>query len=283
MRRQKLILLVLGLLVGGVGGICFWWQWDSDSRQFIPPVPNFIDSGSDKKKGEQILAEYKEQFEAHLEEHGNPMFALFSEIKFLDYSSLGIRPDDTVADLGAGVGTLAMSMLYQRIPFAKLYSLDINPYSLKFLDYALERHPWEHPERVETVNSLRTDVTLPADSVEILFIVEVPAIYFALTQSGDYIASPAALADMKRLFATIDKALTADGELHFIYPVTTPTSGECNPEELISALAEIGFDHVATRRLLLGVDNYYLVFRPPESTAPPGPRPGWNPTARSLP
>ncbi len=229
------------------------------------PIPNFIDSGQDEAKGRELLEDYKGRLDAHLDS-GRPFIdAFFSEIRLVDFSTVGIARKDVLADLGCGVGTLPLALLSQEIKFKKVYALDVNRFSLDFLRYALEKGTLPKKSRVFPKRSKYTDITLQDDVLDILFIVEVPAIYYSLTESGHYADDSEAFGRMEKLFATIRRALRPDGELHFIYPTETPTSGNLDPEALIAALDKVGFRLVQQSTLVLQVENYYFIFAQKES------------------
>ena len=229
------------------------------------PIPNFIDSGQDSRKGQELLDEYKGRLDSHLESGGPFIDAFFSEIRLVDFSTVGIAPDHVLADLGCGVGTLPLALLAQDIPFKKIYALDVNKYSLEFLRYALDKGVAPRTARVFPKRSKVTDVTLQDNALDILFIVEVPAIYYSLTTTGHYAEDPEAFPRMERLFATVRRALKTDGELHFIYPTQTPTSGNLEPDALIAALDKVGFKLVQRSTLMLQVENHYFIFAQQES------------------
>jgi SAM-dependent methyltransferase len=262
MNKKPLLIASLALLVAGIG-VSFQLLIQHEA----PRIPNFIDSGDSDREGEELLQEYKERLKEHLEEGGEPIDAFFSEIRLLDYSSLGIGPDDVLADLGCGVGTLGLALLDQKVPFRKLYALDVNRHSLAFLRFALEETGLDPGRRIKPVRSKRDDLTLPEDEVDILFIVEVPAIYFALTRTGHYENDDAAYAAMERLFASIRSVLKPTGELHFIYPTDSRTSGTLDPELLVAAMAQNGFVLVQQSKLVLALENHYFIFRQADGPA----------------
>lgn len=229
------------------------------------PIPNFIDSGDDAELGEKLLEDYISRFDAHLES-GQPFIdAFFSEIRLVDFATVGIEPEFVLADLGCGVGTLPLALLAQEVAFKKVYALDVNRYSLDFLRHALAKDIAPRTSRVFPKLSKYTDIGLQDDILDIIFIVEVPAIYYSLTMTGHYQDDADAFARIEKLFGTIRRALKIDGELHFIYPTQTPTSGDLDPTALVAAMNKVGFRLVQQSTLMLQVENYYFIFAQKES------------------
>jgi SAM-dependent methyltransferase len=260
-KRIPIIIAALSLAVGVVGAIIAVISTTA-ARQ---PIPNFIDSGQDPAKGQELLDDYKARLDAHLDSGAPVIDAFFSEIRLVDFATVGIAKEHVLADLGCGVGTLPLALLAQEVPFKKIYALDVNKFSLEFLRYALDVGGLPKANRVFPKRSKYTDIMLQDDALDILFIVEVPAIYYSLTMSGHYDGDGEAFARMEKLFTTIRRALKSDGELHFIYPTETPTSGDLNPDALVAALDKVGFRLVQQSALMLQVENYYFIFAQKES------------------
>ncbi len=259
MNNRAPILLVALTLAIGLGSVAAFFLLRPPP---LRPIPNFIDNGGDAAVGEEQLADFQARFNTHLDS-GRPFIdAFFSEIRLVDFTSVGIGPDDVLADLGCGVGTLPLALLAQGVEFKKIYALDINPYSLKFLRYALEKVGMPGYKKVFPKHSKRTDLTLAEDVLDLLFIVEVPAIYYSVTRTGHYAEDDGAFQQMETLFGSIRHALKPDGELHFIYPTYTPTSGELDSESLVAAMDTLGFSLLQVSTVMLQVENHYFIFVP---------------------
>jgi len=94
--------------------------------------------------------------------------------------ALNLKPDDTVADIGAGTGYFARRFAQHA---AKVYAVDIDA---KLLDIARA----QAPANLETVLAAPDDPRLPAHSVDLIFFCEVihhienrPAYYRKLDQA----------------------------------------------------------------------------------------------------
>jgi len=82
--------------------------------------------------------------------------------------SLGLAPDDVVADIGAGTGYFTFRIAEQ-VPEGGVYAVDIQP---EMLDILMER-AWEQGfENVEPVRGDVDDPNLPAESVDLALIVD---------------------------------------------------------------------------------------------------------------
>jgi SAM-dependent methyltransferase len=82
--------------------------------------------------------------------------------------SLDLRPDDVVADIGAGTGYFTFRIA-ERVPEGGVYAVDIQP---EMLDIVMER-AWEQGfENVEPVRGDVDDPNLPAASVDLALIVD---------------------------------------------------------------------------------------------------------------
>ncbi len=82
--------------------------------------------------------------------------------------SLGLAPDDVVADIGAGTGYFTFRMA-ERVPEGGVYAVDIQP---EMLDIIAERAKREGLENVEAVQGTVSDPNLPDDSVDLALIVD---------------------------------------------------------------------------------------------------------------
>jgi predicted methyltransferase len=79
---------------------------------------------------------------------------------------LGIKPGETVADLGAGGGYFTFRLARAVGPSGKVYAVDIDP---AMVDYLRARAERENVTNVEVVLATEDDPRLPADGVDLIF------------------------------------------------------------------------------------------------------------------
>jgi precorrin-6B methylase 2 len=84
--------------------------------------------------------------------------------------ALGIKPGQTIADLGAGSGYYSFRIAPLVGPTGKVLAIDIEP---RMLDAIAERARREHVGNVATVRSSAQDPHLAPGSVDLLFMVDV--------------------------------------------------------------------------------------------------------------
>jgi predicted methyltransferase len=85
-------------------------------------------------------------------------------------AALGVKPGQTIADLGAGSGyyTFRIAPLVQ--PHGKVLAIDLEPLMLQAIRERVRR---DGVTNVEAIHSTTTDPNLPARSVDLLFMVDV--------------------------------------------------------------------------------------------------------------
>ena len=88
----------------------------------------------------------------------------------LAIDALGIKPGQTVADLGAGSGYYSFRIAPLVGPTGRVLAIDIEP---KMLEVIAERAGREHVTNIATVRSSERDPNLAPHSVDLLFMVDV--------------------------------------------------------------------------------------------------------------
>jgi len=181
-----------------------------------------------------------------------------STVPEIDFSRLKLKPSSVIADIGCGTGALEVALLERRMPFARIYAVDIHKRSLEFLEYVIEASRLEGREKITTVHSDYHDVKLPPASIDIVLLHN--------TRIGMREGSPLQgeqLRQRDRLMVSIKEALRPGARVHVYEP--TYTTGEIPrpfPEENVSEpyLAH-GFKQLSKERLLLGDEPlYYMIF-----------------------
>lgn len=128
------------------------------------PIPN-----------DQELAHYRADV-AQAVAAGRPLSALYplKSSNPLIVEAMGIKPGDTVADIGCGTGGIVWALLDGGAPFGRVYAVDVDPLALDFVRHTLTEARPERAGDVEIVLSTREDVQLPPDSVDVALLLNTP-------------------------------------------------------------------------------------------------------------
>ncbi len=153
--------------------------------------------------------------------------------------ALALRPDEIVADIGAGTGYFTRRIAPR---VAKVYAVDIDA-------ELLEKAAASSPKNVETVLATPDDPKLPADSVDTIFICDV--IHH--------------LHDRASYYQKLRSALKPGGRIVIIdfykreLPVGPPPGMKLTEEQVVEELAAVGFEKTASHDFL--PYQYFLEFR----------------------
>ncbi len=155
--------------------------------------------------------------------------------------ALGLKPTDTVADIGAGTGYFARRFAHHA---GKVYAVDINE---KLLAIARENAP----SNLETVLAAPDDPKLPAASVDLIFFCDV--LHHIENRPAYY--------------ARLAKALKPNGRIVVVdfykkdLPVGPPPEMKLSENQVIGEFQNAGFS--LAKRLEFLPYQYYLFFRRP--------------------
>ncbi|MDP7115070.1 MAG: class I SAM-dependent methyltransferase [Myxococcota bacterium] len=199
---------------------------------------------------------------------GEPLHPLFGPRSRSEgvVGKLALKPDDVVADVGCGTGAMELMMLETGVAFGKLYAVDVDGEALAFLEFALEQARPAGADKVEVVKSSYSDVTLPAASVDVLFLLNTP---FYLNDKGERIADPTATQCLR----SIHRALKPDGRLHVFERSLTPAETDwC--EAIRATFTDLGFRKIESAMIGIGVpgegDHCWTSFAPDPAPGGPG-------------
>ena len=160
---------------------------------------------------------------------------------------LEVKPTDVIADIGSGTGALEISMLSKKVPFKKLYAVDVDNRSLEILQLVLDKSKIEGREKVVLVHSRLDDVMLPENSIDVMLLLNT-----AFFLQGNDSNSPSA-----KCTSSLYKALKPGGKLHILLRKKQKTD-----EASISApLVQAGFKPVKFGSATIKNDaHYHAVF-----------------------
>ncbi|MCT7952669.1 class I SAM-dependent methyltransferase [Ancylothrix sp. C2] len=82
--------------------------------------------------------------------------------------SLGLKPADVVADIGAGTGYISL-MMAQKVPQGKVLAVDVQPEMIEMLENFKKRYNFEN---VETILGTESNPNLPENSVDLAIMVD---------------------------------------------------------------------------------------------------------------
>lgn len=151
--------------------------------------------------------------------------------------ALEIKPGQTIADLGAGSGYYSFRIAPLVGPSGRVLAIDIEPAMLRVID---ERARREHVANVQTLRSSEQDPLLPANSVDLLFMVDV---YHELAYPYE-------------VMQKVRAALKPDGRVALIEFRAEDPAVQIKPlhkmseRQIIKELTAAGFRHVKTVRTL---------------------------------
>ena len=154
--------------------------------------------------------------------------------KLLD--SLGIRPSDTVADLGAGNGYFSLR-LARRVSKGKVLAVDIQEKMLELLEARAKR---DGVKNIEPVLATPTDPKLPDNAVDLVLLVDV---YHELSLPG-------------KVMAAVRRSLKKDGRIVLVEYRGEDPRVPIKPlhrmleRQAIAELKALGFRWIETKRFL---------------------------------
>jgi ubiquinone/menaquinone biosynthesis C-methylase UbiE len=164
--------------------------------------------------------------------------------------AVGLRPGDSVADIGAGTG-LFTQLFAEKVGLkGAVYAVDIGPAFLKYIAEQAKQHGYERI--VKTVLNTQDSAELPAGSVDVAFICD----------TYHHFEHP------EKMLASIHRALRPGGRLVVIDFDLRKESGEFvkrrarAPKEMYyREIRAAGFEPVEMKDAPTIKDNFYAKFR----------------------
>jgi arsenite methyltransferase len=160
-------------------------------------------------------------------------------------AKLGLRPGETVADIGAGSGYFTVRLARVVGPGGKVYAVDIDQ---GMLDYIRERAEKDHLENIRTILADPHDPKLATSSVDLIFICD----------------TLHHISEREKYYPLLARALKPGGRLVDVdfhkrsLPLGPPVAMKISRKQLIEEVKPAGF-HLAKDYEFLPY-QYFLIF-----------------------
>lgn len=170
----------------------------------------------------------------------------------------GIRPGETVVDLGSGVGCYTWPMARRAGPEGRVIAVDVDPGVLQFVDFVAERRPELH---VETVLATRESPHLDPELADCIFMVDVYNVIVGTELEVHGEPGKRTSAYMGK----VAKALKPGGRLVLVDFLPEGELLHVPEEAAVEEIGALGLELVDRRRLET-VNMYVLTFRKASGT-----------------
>lgn len=165
-------------------------------------------------------------------------------------SSVGLRPGDAVADIGAGTGLFTLLFAQQVGPKGTVYAVDIAPAFLKYIAEKSKKLGYEGV--VTTVLNSQDSAMLPSNAIGVAF----------LCDTYHHFEHP------EKMLASIHRALRPSGRLIIIdFDLRKDSSdfvkqrARAPKEVYYREITAAGFERIDTKDVPTVKDNFYTEFR----------------------
>ncbi|MFZ1935570.1 MAG: methyltransferase domain-containing protein [Thermoguttaceae bacterium] len=164
--------------------------------------------------------------------------------------TVGLRPGDAVADIGAGTGLFTQLFADQVGPKGAVYAVDIGPAFIKYIDQQAKK--LGHEKTVKTVLNTQESTKLPAGSIDVAFICD----------TYHHFDHP------EKMLASIHRALRSGGRLIIVdFDLRKDSSDFVKqraraPKEVYDReIAAAGFERIRVKNSPAIKDNFYAEYR----------------------
>jgi predicted RNA methylase len=167
-----------------------------------------------------------------------------------------------VADIGCGTGALEVGLLESKVPFQRLYAIDIDSVSLGILRRILLHLP--DSERVLPLQVEPGETGLEAASVDVM-VVDTVQLHQPPDETDPWASHPTD-PQVLAMLTVLKKALKSGGRLHVIENLPADRVPEPSADVVRLPYEEAGFQFIQVERLRDPPTNsgaWYLMFRNP--------------------
>lgn len=173
---------------------------------------------------------------------------------------IGIRPGETVADVGCGGGYFSWQFAKAVGPQGKVYATEINKDALSHLESFIA---YSGTDRIEPVVAKMNDICLPENSLDTVFMC---SMYHAVYITDIEFVKDAFIDSLRRAMKEDGRLVIADNA---ITPKGVPSyyGPGILPKLVIAQLKHYGFDLIASRALI--PQRYVLIFKKDPAYTPP--------------
>ncbi len=227
-------------------------QWDPSSGR----IPSSIFNAHPALRRQQI-DKIKEIVGRQVASRGDLRALFRSDSVDLDFKKyMDISAEDTIADIGCGTGGLEIALLARKIPFKKLYAVDVDHYALEVMRYILDQSGLDGANRIELVQNTYSNVALKPDSIDVMILLNTPLYLETITEEGKRILDP----NKRKTLESMREALKENGKL-YLFEREEIFQGKGQPFDLmIPPFESVGFKAIHRERMRLENPHHHVVF-----------------------
>ena len=177
--------------------------------------------------------------------------------------TLGVRPTDVIADVGAGTGALEMALLEHKIPLKKIVAVDINKRAVDFVRFMARATGLDRTGKLQVVQSMSDDPRLPPGQIDLAMIINVSDFAAARNPKGKGLLLDPGI---KACYQGIRKSLKPGGRLLVYYELGSKwdrpqarTGARREDRVYLHPLAATGFRVVRKDKIEVGGVRYLRI------------------------
>jgi len=230
------------------------FEKDTSGASATSPGPQTRSDAPELHTSTFDLEKQKRLFREHLKKDDDFLEFFTSPAQDLDPKSLGIKPDSVIADIGCGTGTFELLLLRDKVPFTKLYTVDIDKKSLDFFRFAMEETKLTD-DRIVIVHSKEDDVTLPEHSIDIVLMINT---HIAMRQADRPLAADE-IRKFDAFFTSLKKAMKLGARVH-VFEVESLKKIKLSEENVTRPFIENGFRLISKGKFIVENSHFHMVF-----------------------
>ena len=248
--RRIVVLTAVVCVCLGAAAAWYWLRYEQEKP--IPPSLNMSD-----RPEPYTTAEVDQMREAarRQAENGESLLPLFdtNAAKF-NPAWLELKPTDVVADIGCGTGAAEVAVVEARVPFARWYLVEVHRPTAALAKHLISRAAPSVAARFEVKLTSTEEVQLPADSVDVMFMVNLRLAMPRLASDA-----PLSRGRVKRMMDSIHRVLRPGARLHLFEPTIDKNEQPYPMDQLVQNYLNHGFKVVKHQELVLHLRFHHVV------------------------